>query len=114
MDAAFQKVRVARAAFAAESMKVFAKYNEILSDTLFTLEEEGSREAAFEANRRIRPVMAELQAETRLLKRQREELYVLTRQICSSIDEVFEQANKQSAQEFNRIRADIERLDTRI
>ena len=114
IDAGFQKIKAARAAFAAESAKVFAQYNETLSDTLFALEEAASKEAAFEAIECIKPVRTDLRAERRLLKRQRDELYALLAQISSSINEVFDQANVQAAHEFNRIRADMERLDGEI
>ena len=111
---ASQTVRAACKAFAVEATKVFAQYNETLSDTLFGLEDEASKEAAFEAIERIKPIRASLRAEARLLKRQRDELYALLTQISSSIDEVFEQANAKSAQDFNRLRAEMERLDGQI
>ena len=114
IDVGFQKIKAARAAFAAESAKVFAQYNETLSDTLFALEEAASKEAAFEAIERIKPVRTDLRAEKRLLKRQRDELYALLAQISASINEVFDQANAQATHEFNRIRADMERLDGEI
>jgi hypothetical protein len=111
---ASQTVRAARKAFAVEATKVFAQYNETLSDTLFALEEEASKEAAFEAIDRIKPIRANLRVETRLLKRQRDELYALLTQISSSIDEVFDQANAKATQDFNRLRSDMERLDGQI
>jgi len=114
IDAGFEKIRAARVAFAAEAAKVFAQYNEILADALFTLEEDASKEAAFEAIERIKPVRRALKDEKRLLKRQRDELITLLRQISASIDEVFDQVNAQATQEYNRIRADIDRLDDEI
>ena len=111
---ASQTVRAARKAFAVEATKVFAQYNETLSDTLFGLEDEASKEAAFEAIERIKPIRTSLRVESRLLKRQRDELYALLTQISSSIDEVFEQANAKSAQDFNRLRAEMERFDGQI
>ncbi len=114
IDAGFQKIRAARAAFAAEAAKIFAQYNEILSDTLFALEEEASKEAAFDAIERVKPVRNELKNDRRLLKKQRDELYALLSQISSSIEEIFNKADSQATQEFSRIRADMENLDDEI
>jgi hypothetical protein len=114
IDAGFQKIRAARAAFAAEAAKIFAQYNEILSDTLFALEEEASKEAAFEAIERVKPVRNELKNDRRLLKKQRDELYALLSQISSSIEEIFNKADSQATQEFSRIRTDMENLDDEI
>ena len=55
-----------------------------------------------------------MRTEARLLGGQRRELNGLLRAISCSIDEVFEKASAQSAQEFNRIKADIEELDGKI
>lgn len=114
INSGFKSVREARAAFAAEAAKAFAQYNDALSDVLFALEEDATKNAAFEAIERIKPIRAELRNDTRLQRRQRDELYALVSQISSSIDEIFEQANAQAAKEFQHLRADIERLDGEV
>lgn len=114
IDAAFQQIRSARAAFADEATRVFSHYNEILSDTLFALEEEPSRERAFEAIEQIKPVRSELRTERRLLKVQRQELIGLLSAISASIDEVFEKASAAATQEQNQILADFDRFQDQI
>lgn len=114
IDACFQKVRAARAAFATEATAVFANYNELLSDTLLSLEDEASREAAFEAIERIKPIRAQLRSERRLLRSHRIELEGLLQAISTSIEEVFEQADERAAGEWARIQADCERLAAQI
>jgi hypothetical protein len=114
LDSGFNCVRAARAAFAAQAAQVFAQYNEDLSNVLFTLEEDPTRESAFEAIERIKPVRANLKTEGRLLRAQRQELNGLLSAISASIHEIFEQSDQQATREYNRIQADIERLATEV
>jgi len=114
IDSSFYKVRSERAAFAAEAARVFAHYNESLSNTLSSLEDEGSREAAFEAIERVKPIRTQLRDERRLMRVQRLELDGLLRAISASIDEIFEHADEKAAEEWEGIRADCERLAAQI
>lgn len=118
VDSGFTTIRSARIAFATEATRVFAQYNETLTDTLLALEEEGTKagakEAAFEAIERIKPIRTALRGEVRLLRAQRDDLYAVLTQISAAIDEVFEAADVKAMQEFGRLRADIERLEEQI
>jgi hypothetical protein len=114
IDAGFQKIKAARAAFAAESAKVFAECNDVLSDILFALEEEATRDAAVEAIERIKPIRLQLRTESRLLWNQRQELNGILNAISSSINEVFEKASTQAVQEYNRLKADMEEMEKKI
>jgi len=114
IDSSFNKVRAARAAFAAEAARVFADYNESLSNTLSALEDDGTREAAFEAIERVKPIRAQLRDERRLMRVQRLELDGLLRAISASIDEIFEHADEKAAEEWEGIRANCERLAAQI
>jgi len=110
LSTGFEKIRSARTQFAIEAARVFNEYNEALSDTLFTLEQEGTKDAARAAIDRIKPLRATLRAETRLLGHHRYELITLLNNVSSAIDEVFEETKKAASQEFSRIKLEIERL----
>ena len=110
----FDKVKALRTQFAVEAARVFAEYAEILSDTLFTLEEEGNRETAMAAIERIKPLRVALRTESRLLAHHRHEIGLLLKNVSSAIDEIFEESKKAYTEVVNRIKMDVERLEKSI
>jgi hypothetical protein len=114
VDEGFQIIRDARARFAAEASRVFSEYNEVLSNALFLLEEEPTRETAFEVIERIKPIRTALRTEKRLLRTHHQELNGSLSVISASIDELFERAAAQATEEEHRIFADIEKFEAEI
>lgn len=108
LDNAFSFVREARATFAIESERWFAHYNETLSDILLDLEDEPTRDIAFTAIEKLKPLRAALREENRLLKRQRNEIFQSLDVISRSVDQIFESTNADAVRIKSKISAEID------
>lgn len=111
LDEGFQKVREARVAFAVEAVRRFAYYNDVLGDILASLEELPTRESAFGAIDRLKPLRASLREERGLLKAQRAEINSMLDAASQAVEEIFESASAESKASATRLSADLDRLE---
>jgi hypothetical protein len=113
LDEGFKKVREARAAFAIEAGRRFAYYNDILGDILANLEETPTRESAFDAIDRLKPLRASLRQEKSLLRAQRAEINGTLSAASQAVEEIFERATAQSQVVVMRLSGELDVLERR-
>jgi hypothetical protein len=114
LDEGFKSVREARAAFAVEAGRRFAYYNDILGDVLANLEETPTRDAAFEAIDRLKPLRSSLREEKNLLRAQRAEINGTLSAASQAVEEIFEKATAQSQAVVTRLSGELDVLERQV
>ena len=114
LQVGFDRVRALRSEFAINSSIRFAVYNDELNNILMNLEQDGSRDSAFDAIAQVKPIRANLKEETALLRAHRTELYVTLDLISNTISSVFDNADRSEIRVINGIKSDLETLEQAI
>lgn len=98
LDAAFQKVKAMRLAFAQRATIVFCSYTDAvqnIQEDLETSDPPPTRAEAFDAIERIKPIRMQLRSEKELLRVHRNEINETLRAISNSIDEILDKASEE-------------------
>lgn len=114
LDEGFRRVKEARAAFAIEAGRRFAYYNDLLGEILADLEETPTKDAAFAAIDRLKPLRAQMREENSLLRGQRREIYGLFEVASQAVEEIFERASKESSAIASQLTEDIARFERQV
>jgi hypothetical protein len=114
LNEGFSSIRQLRTEFAIEAERNFSTLHEELMDVLSRLEEEASRDAAFEAIESLKVLRPRIREERVLTKAQRAELQGELGIISQGVDEIFETENARSADQNAALTASVESLAGQI